>query len=500
MNLNSMFFKYLLAISLLKISIFAAANDTIATYLEKSCDRCASLSGEKTGLYVLEKGEEALLARSWLADHAQTSIDVQYFIWSSDNIGTLAAEALLEAAERGVRVRVIVDDLLVDASESELIGLNLHPNVSIKIYNPLHSVGVSTTERAWNLAARFKDSNQRMHDKTAIFDGIAGITGGRNMADEYFDYDQEYNFRDRDILLVGRSVKEMQNNFDEFWESDLSKNIEDVLSRYESKKSNIDVTSYYKLLHDYADDPENFEPEIREYFKNISEVVPQVLADLVWADAIFISDAPGKNDSGFGLSGGGDSTDALVEVLSNAKQSILIQSPYLIMPSGGIDFFAELIQRGVDVKISTNSLASTDNLPAFSGYSKQRKAMLKAGIEIYEFNPEPAHRTEMIARFERIEKNQPIFALHAKSFVVDGETLYVGTFNLDPRSANLNTEVGVLVSNKRLAQQVEQSILLDIESNNSWQTFLGNNPDKHASLRKRLRVMWLKMLPLTSIL
>ncbi len=495
-----MFFKYLLAISLLKISIFAAANDTIATYLEKSCDRCASLSGEKTGLYVLEKGEEALLARSWLADHAQTSIDVQYFIWSSDNIGTLAAEALLEAAERGVRVRVIVDDLLVDASESELIGLNLHPNVSIKIYNPLHSVGVSTTERAWNLAARFKDSNQRMHDKTAIFDGIAGITGGRNMADEYFDYDQEYNFRDRDILLVGRSVKEMQNNFDEFWESDLSKNIEDVLSRYESKKSNIDVTSYYKLLHDYADDPENFEPEIREYFKNISEVVPQVLADLVWADAIFISDAPGKNDSGFGLSGGGDSTDALVEVLSNAKQSILIQSPYLIMPSGGIDFFAELIQRGVDVKISTNSLASTDNLPAFSGYSKQRKAMLKAGIEIYEFNPEPAHRTEMIARFERIEKNQPIFALHAKSFVVDGETLYVGTFNLDPRSANLNTEVGVLVSNKRLAQQVEQSILLDIESNNSWQTFLGNNPDKHASLRKRLRVMWLKMLPLTSIL
>ncbi len=495
-----MFFKYLIAISLLKISIFAAANDTIATYLEKSCDRCASLSGEKTGLYVLEKGEEALLARSWLADHAQTSIDVQYFIWSSDNIGTLAAEALLEAAERGVRVRVIVDDLLVDASESELIGLNLHPNVSIKIYNPLHSVGVSTTERAWNLAARFKDSNQRMHDKTAIFDGIAGITGGRNMADEYFDYDQEYNFRDRDILLVGRSVKEMQNNFDEFWESDLSKNIEDVLSRYESKKSNIDVTSYYKLLHDYADDPENFEPEIREYFKNISEVVPQVLAELVWADAIFISDAPGKNDSGFGLSGGGDSTDALVEVLSNAKQSILIQSPYLIMPSGGIDFFAELIQRGVDVKISTNSLASTDNLPAFSGYSKQRKAMLKAGIEIYEFNPEPAHRTEMIARFERIEKNQPIFALHAKSFVVDGETLYVGTFNLDPRSANLNTEVGVLVSNKRLAQQVEQSILLDIESNNSWQTFLGNNPDKHASLRKRLRVMWLKMLPLTSIL
>jgi len=489
---------FILFMFLVSMSCFAA--DGIAKYLAVHCEKCPSLLESKTGLYVLDRGEEALIARSWLTEQAKISIDVQYFIWSSDNIGTLAAEALLSAAERGVKVRVIVDDLLVDVAEPELIGLGLHPNVSIKIYNPLHSVGVNATERAWNLATRFRDANQRMHDKTAIFDGVAGITGGRNMADEYFDYDQEYNFRDRDILLVGHAVNEMTVNFDEFWESDLSKDIADVLWMYENKQSKVDAQAQYKVLHDYANNPENFKPEVREYFLKASERVPEVLASLVWTDAIFISDSPGKNDNSFLLSGGGTATKILVEVLSKAEESVLIQSPYLVMPSGGIDFFAELIKRGVSVKISTNSLASTDNLPAFSGYSKQRKAMLRAGIEIFEFKPEPAHRAELIKRFEQLEKNQPIFALHAKSFVVDGEFLYIGTFNLDPRSANLNTEVGVLVRNKKLSQQVEESILLDIDSDNSWQTKLGENPDKYASWRKRLRVKWLSWLPLTSVL
>lgn len=492
--------KVLFALFLFLASMSSFATEGIVEYLEAHCEKCFSLLEGKTGLYVLDRGEEALIARSWLTEHAAASIDVQYFIWSSDNIGTLAAEALLRAAERGVKVRVIVDDLLVDLSEPELIGLSLHPNVSIKIYNPLHSVGVSSTQRAWNLATRFRDANQRMHDKTAIFDGVAGITGGRNMADEYFDYDQEYNFRDRDILLVGRAVNEMTVNFEEFWESDLSKDISEVLSRYEDIQLKVDTEAQYMLLHDYANNPDNFDPEVRDYFLNSSERVPEVLESLEWTDAIFISDSPGKNDNTFLLSGGGASTETLVEVLSKAEKSILIQSPYLVMPSGGIDFFTKLVKRGVSVKISTNSLASTDNLPAFSGYFKQRKAMLGAGIEIFEFKPEPAHRAELIERFERLEKNKPIFALHAKSFVVDGQSLYIGTFNLDPRSANLNTEVGVLVRNQNLSRQVEKSILLDIHPDNSWQATLGENPDKHASWRKRLRVMWLSLLPLTAVL
>ena len=154
----------------------------------------------------LEKGEEALLGRAWLAQHATRSIDVQYFIWSTDNIGILAAEQLLNAAERGVAVRVIVDDFLIDAEDTTLLLLSAHPNVAIRIYNPNVTVGVGLWQRIKNVFTDFREINQRMHYKTAIFDGVAGITGGRNMADEYFDYYQEYNFRDRDVLLLGLAL------------------------------------------------------------------------------------------------------------------------------------------------------------------------------------------------------------------------------------------------------------------------------------------------------
>ncbi|NOT20010.1 MAG: hypothetical protein HOP24_07045 [Sideroxydans sp.] len=152
----------------------------------------------QSGAYVLDTGEEALFARAWLADHSQRSIEVQYFIWSTDNIGILAAEALLRAAERGVKVRIIVDDLLIDAPDKSLLALASHPNIDIRIYNPQSSVGVPIQKRALNVATDFRGVNQRMHDKTFIVDGKVAITGGRNMADEYFDYDHEYNFRDRD--------------------------------------------------------------------------------------------------------------------------------------------------------------------------------------------------------------------------------------------------------------------------------------------------------------
>ena len=143
----------------------------------------------QTGAYILDTGEEALLARAWLADHAERSIEVQYFIWSSDNIGILASEALLRAAERGVKVRVIVDDLLVDAPDKSLLALAKHPDVEIRIYNPRHRVGTPLHARVLNVATDFRGVNQRMHDKTFIVDGKVAITGGRNMADEYFDYD-----------------------------------------------------------------------------------------------------------------------------------------------------------------------------------------------------------------------------------------------------------------------------------------------------------------------
>ena len=354
--------------------------------------------------------------------HAARSIDVQYFIWSTDNIGILAAEQLLSAAERGVSVRVLVDDFLIDAEDRTLLLLAAHPNVQIRIYNPKFVVGVGFWDKLKNTVTQFRDVNQRMHDKTAIFDGVAGITGGRNMAAEYFDFNHEFNFRDRDVLLLGSAVRDMQENFNEFWDSEFAIPVEKILEDEAADISSEDVARRSAELHAYADDPANFEPEIRQAIDATPQYFPALMQAMVWGDVQFISDVPGKNDGESGLRGGGGSTNQLINAVKAAKKSILIQSPYLILPEGGIELFAQLIKQGVNIRISTNSLASTDNIPAFAGYSSQRSDLLEAGVGLYEFNPNPAIRDQLIEHYPRLAEYDPIFALHAKSMVIDDET------------------------------------------------------------------------------
>ena len=431
---------------------------------------------------------------------ASRSIDIQYFIWSSDNIGTLAAEMLLSAAERGVAVRVLVDDVLVDADDRTLLLLSAHPKVQIRIYNPKISVGVGFWQRIKNAVTGFRDINQRMHDKTAIFDGVAGITGGRNMADEYFDYDHEYNFRDRDVLLLGHAVADMTENFEEFWNSDLAVPVERLLSEELTRLSPLDAMQRSEELHAYAADPANFEFGVRQAIDSTPDFFPHLLQTLVWADVSFLSDAPGKNSGSDGLGGGGESTYQLIDAVRNARESVLIQSPYLILPEGGIELLGELTNKGVRVQISTNSLASTDNIQAFSGYQRQRQDILKAGVEIYEFMPEPNSHAQLVERYDRISHYAPVFGLHAKSMVIDGEIVFIGTFNLDPRSANLNTEVGMLARDRELARQVTESIETDMLPGNSWPTTLDFNPDFTVRRTKRFRTWINRLLPLDPIL
>jgi putative cardiolipin synthase len=453
----------------------------------------------RTGAYVLEKGEESLLARAWLADHAGRTIDVQYFIWSTDNVGVLAAEALLRAAERGVRVRVLVDDLLVDAPPESLLALAEHPSIEIRIYNPMHKVGTSAVRRVGHLVTDFRAANQRMHDKTVIVDGVAAVTGGRNMADEYYDFDHEYNFRDRDALVLGPVVADMEASFERFWTSDLAAPVERLLRRERDHLTAARVRAVYRGLHAYAAAPENFAPEVRQALADLPGRFPALLRDLAWVEARFLCDRPGKNEGKSGLRGGGDTTRELVGILRQARRRVTIESPYLILPEGGLELFRELVRRGVEVRIVTNSLASTDNLQAFSGYAKQRRDLLKAGIALREFRPHAAVERELLEHYGRGPGRVPMFAIHAKTLVVDGETLFVGTFNLDPRSANLNTEVGVLLPDPRLAAAVEKAIERDMAPENSWDPAT-DDPDSQAGLAKRLRLRLWRLLPLTPVL
>jgi len=473
---------------------------SITEWVDENCPDCVARMESETGAYILEKGEEALIGRAWLTQHAQESINVQYFIWSTDNIGTLAAEQLLVAAERGVLVRVLIDDMLIDAEGDTLLLLSAHKNVQIRIYNPNMSVGKSFFGRIWNVFTQFRGVNQRMHDKTAIFDDVAGITGGRNMADEYFDFDPAYNFRDRDILLLGRAVSDMQENFEEFWSSSLAVPVGALIDTGDESITDADARAKAAELHAYARNPVNFEPEVREAIENLPDAFPTLLRNMTWQPVTFISDAPGKNDGQSGFGGGGQATENLFETIRNAKHSILIQSPYVVMPKGGIELLSELNARGVQIRILTNSLASTDNIPAFSGYHRQRPRLLKAGVELFEYKPHPGIQAELVERYPRLAGNNPIFALHAKSMVIDDRLIYIGTFNLDPRSANLNTEVGVLIESEELARQLTASIENDMRPENSWQSTLEFAPDYVVERSKRIQLGFINLLPIEPLL
>jgi len=413
--------------------------DTLASLSDEISSFSESMES-KTAVYSLEEGDESMIARAWLCGAAEKSIDIQYFIFSADNIGLIACDYLLRAADRGIQVRVIVDDVMVEADADDLLALDAHPNISIKIYNPSANIGKNLPEKLYSISTDFAGFNQRMHNKTFIVDGKVVITGGRNIADEYFDYDHEYNFRDRDVLLIGKTSTDVQNSFNQFWDHSLSVPITTVVDEKDYK---LNTEIKYNYLHQYACNPSNFWPAVREKIKLMPEVFKkrQLAGDLVWVDsAYFVSDIPGKNDGEEGLKGGGVCTDALIDLIKGAKHSISIQSPYFITTELSQQLFKEAKDRGVTVNVLTNSLASTDNLEAFSGYQRERETLLNIGINIYEFKPDAAVRFKvMTGALQQKINYTPVFGLHAKSMVIDKQIAVIGTFNLDPRSANLNT-------------------------------------------------------------
>lgn len=491
-------------LSLFFVFLIWFANSAIASQELAFIDSQITSHPNQSGIYVLDKGEEALLARAWLVDNAQKTIEVQYFIWSTDNIGILASEALLRAADRGVKVRVIVDDLLIDAPDKSLLALAKHPNIDIHIYNPQHSVGTPFHKRLLNIAVNFRGVNQRMHDKTFIVDGKLAITGGRNMAAEYFDYNNAYNFRDRDALLLGDVAKSMQTSFEKFWSSPLSAPVEELydglgLMQKHVKVKDDEIQNIYQELHNYAKNPENFSAENLNAIQNIPTAFMRLAEQITWTDVEFISDTPGKNKMKYLLGGGGASTLKLAQLVESANEQIVIQSPYLVMSNQAQNLFKSAIKRGVKVRINTNSLASTDNIQAFSGYRNQRDQLIKMGIEIFEYKPDPQIKQQLVRQAVLQNIRPPVFAIHAKTMVVDNKSVYIGTFNFDPRSQNLNTEVGVIVQNENLAKNVQQAIEIDMRPENSWNAAT-DKPDQYASAMKRKRVVFYQLTPIKPLL
>lgn len=467
-----------------------------STSLTDELEDIKELMATKTGVYVLEDGSGSMIARAWLSEYAEKTIDIQYFIFSTDNVGLIACDYLIRAADRGVKVRIIVDDIMVDADAQDILTFASHENISVKIYNPGLNLGKNIFSKIKKLSTEFRSANQRMHNKTFIVDGQVVITGGRNIADEYFDYDHEYNFRDRDILMIGKESAKVNESFELFWDHQLS---HDVTSVLKDKPINTTANDRFDNLHAYACDPANFWPQIRTRIKELPTAFRSLKESggLVWVDDIeFISDLPGKNDGTHGLAGGGNSTSALIDLVKNAKSSIEIQSPYLITTALSQNLFRDAVARGVKVRILTNSLASTDNVEAFSSYQSDRATLLNTGVQIFEFRPDAAERTKiMTGEVQATLDHKPIFGLHSKSMVIDNKISVIGTFNLDPRSANLNTECIVIVRDKQITTALLNGMEEEFKPENSWETTLEFNPDSEVSKYKRLKTWTRKVLP-----
>jgi len=295
---------------------------------------------------------------------------------------------------------------------------------------------------------------------------------------------------------MGKITKNVQTTFNDFWDSKLSVPVTSIV---EDKTINTKDSTRFNQLHQYACNPENFWPQVREKMKTLPDAFKAInqSGDLVWLDSIqFISDVPGKNDGTKGLMGGGVLTDSLINLVKRAKYSIDIQSPYLVTTEIGRKLFADAVKRGVKVRILTNSLASTDNLEAFSGYQRDRKALLATGIRVFEFRPDAKERYDiMTGALQKAVNFKPTFGLHAKSMVVDGNITVVGTFNLDPRSANLNTECVTVMYSKKISESVLKGMEIEFSKDNSWETTTSFNPDGLAGEEKNKKVQNRKIVP-----
>ena len=445
-----------------------AFNKPGTTYLGQTAASIAAGHGGDSGFLLLDRGRDALSWRLILADAAEKSIDAQYFLWKDDEAGRVMMQRLLAAAERGVRVRVLIDDSMT-ASDPEYLALfGAHPNIEVRLYKPFGPKHKSLL-RWVDYAAHMKVINRRMHNKLYLVDASMEIIGGRNFGNEYFEYPGEFVFRSRDLLALGPVVETSGAAFDMYWNSDWAVPIEDVVSHVPSAE---EAAANKTDLDSFAADPANYPTGFYDNPKQIDAEMAGLEKHLLWGKGtLLVDDVPEKG----GQPQTGEEFDrtglAIGRAAAQTTDEALIQSAYLILEDDGALGLETLIQDGVTVKLATNSMAANNHLSAFVSYRKQRKRMLSGGAEVYEMRPDAkTERAQFTA--EELSEHKTFFGLHAKTMVFDRKVVFVGSFNLDPRSVNLNTEMGLMVESEALGRAVAESIENDISAGNSWRVIL----------------------------
>ncbi|MDE0843723.1 MAG: phospholipase D family protein [Psychrobacter pacificensis] len=409
-----------------------------------------------SGYHPIVTGANAFAARSILTGMATRNIDAQYYIWHNDQAGQLLLKDLWEAAERGVIVRLLLDDFNNSAKfDQHLLRFASHPNIAVRIINPLMHRKFPTL----NYVTGLPRINRRMHNKSMTFDKQITVIGGRNIGNEYLSNDQSSQFADLDVLLIGKVVADIDNSFASYWSSPLSFDIE-TLAKFDD-----DVTpDFLKALDKLGIDEENNEGSSLTVYKAAIKD-STIDADLInkrvpfrWTDMQFLSDDVGKLSKS--VSPETNLVHQLRTLLGSPTKKLTIISSYFVPTKDGVDTLVKLAESGVDIKILTNSFDATDVTAVHSGYSQWRPSLLRSGVKIYELKSTAAEekRDNKLWR----ARSQSSTSLHAKTFAVDDHQVFIGSYNVDPRSANINTEMGVIINDDELARQLHGALSNDL--------------------------------------
>jgi len=464
--------------------------DTDDTYLaENIIPTVAQQPDDYAGFYPLADGIDALSSRLLLAARAERSIDLQYYLIKNDSVGRALLKALLDAADRGVRVRLLLDDIFTSGYDSGMAALDSHPNFEIRL-------GAATS---------FRRVNRRMHNKSFTVDNQITIIGGRNIADEYFGAREDAQFGDLDVIGIGPVVNDVAVMFDSYWNHETA----------------LPVPAFTKPLDDAGGTLDKLRVLLNESAERIKEtryaeavldrVMEQVEADtnaFTWASYSLVYDSPDKGVSSKAKSAGSVLTP-LAESLRAATREVLIVSPYFVPRKSGIEAFSNMQRRGVDVTIVTNSLAANNQFTVHGGYAPSRKPLLKNGVQIFEVRADAE-----VPGTEYVDSENGRATLHTKAFIVDRERVFIGSFNFDPRSANINTEMGVIINDATLAayfaERIEKALPIKaytvfLNENNKvrWRGYDGANEtiykkEPGTSWWQRFKAGFVRFLPIRS--
>jgi cardiolipin synthase C len=429
--------------------------------------------GGNSGYRIISAGADGFLIRMQMINAAERTLDLQYFIFREDKTGRLLTDAVLHAADRGVRVRVLIDDSEMEADDVQITALDAHPLIEIRIFNPFFYRGHVTLFRDIEFMFNASRLDYRMHNKLLVVDNAIALIGGRNIGDQFFQIGPKSQFADDDVFAAGPIAQRLSKTFDDYWNSDLSIPVEAISG---GKPSLAALNEYRESLDEQR---QQMKADGIAYVNRVAAGEPfngiiSGRLPLIWAHAHVVYDSPDKKRVENAAEVGRLMEGAVVKAAIGVQSELLMVTPFLIPGNEGMQLFKNLRNRNVRVRILTNSLESSPVLIAQAGYMHYRVPLLKDGVELYEIRSLPgkvrkSHESAAISHYGK-------YSLHAKMFVFDRQRVFLGSMNFDQRSMHLNTEIGLIIDSPELAEQVAKRFEAMVQPVNSYKLIL--RPDK----------------------